>query len=224
MLRSRATTQPGAFMSDEIIFYHNPMSRARMVHWMLEEVGAPYRMEHVDLQKGEQKQPAFLAINPMGKLPAIVHQGTVVTETGAICTYLADAFPAAELAPRWDEPIRGSYLRWMFFGAACVDGALIDRMLARPVPATTSALGYGRYEDLIDTLEKAITPGPYILQDRFSAADVYLGSQINFGMISKTLEPRAAFQNYVNLLVQRPAYKRFQAQREQLLAQMKAAG
>ena len=214
----------GFHMSDEIVFYYNPMSRARTVHWMLEEIGAPYRIELVDLQKGEQKKAAFLAVNPMGKLPAIVHRGTVITETGAICTYLADAFPAAGLAPRLDEPVRGTYLRWMFFGAGCVDSALIDRMLARPAPERTSALGYGRYEDLVETLEKAITPGPYILQQRFSAADVYLGSQINFGMISKTLEPRAAFQNYVNLLVQRPAYKRFQAQREQLLAQMKAAG
>jgi glutathione S-transferase len=174
-------------MNDEIIFYHNPMSRARVVHWMLEEVGAPYRIELVDLSKGEQKKPPFLAVNPMGKLPAIVHRGAVVTETGAICTYLADAFPAAGLAPRLDEPTRGSYLRWMFFGAGCVDSALIDRMLARPAPDRTSALGYGRYEDVMETLETAITPGPYILHDRFSAADVYIGAQIGFGM-----RPRAS--------------------------------
>jgi glutathione S-transferase len=210
-------------MSDEIVFYHNPMSRARMVHWMLEEVGEPYRIELVDLQKGEQKKPAFLAVNPMGKLPAIMHRGTVITETGAICTYLADAFPAAALAPRWDEPIRGTYLRWMFFGAGCLDSALIDRMLARPTPERTSALGYGRYEDLIATLETAITPGPYILHERFSAADVYIGSQIGFGMMTKTLEPRPSFQNYVGRLLQRPAYKRFEEQSEKLVARLKVA-
>jgi glutathione S-transferase len=210
-------------MSEEIVFYHSPLSRARMVHWMLEELGAPYRIELVDLQKGEQKKPAFLAVNPMGKLPAITHRGTVITETGAICTYLADAFPAAGLAPRWDEPIRGSYLRWMFFGAACVDSALIDRMLSRPAPERTAALGYGCYEDLIATLETAITPGPYILHERFSAADVYIGSQIGFGMMTKSLEPRPAFQSYLGRLTQRPAYKRYEEQSEKLVARMKVA-
>lgn len=210
-------------MSDEIVFYHNPMSRARMVHWMLEEVGAPYRIELVNLQKGEQKKPAFLVVNPMGKLPAIMHRGTVITETSAICAYLADAFPVAGLSPRWDEPVRGTYLRWMFFGAGCVDSALIDRMLSRPVPERTSALGYGRYEDVIDTLEKAITPGPYILHERFSAADVYIGSQLGFGMMTKALEPRPSFQSYVGRLSQRPAFKRFEAQSEKLLAQLKMA-
>jgi glutathione S-transferase len=198
-------------MSDEIIFYHNPMSRARTVHWMLEEVGAPYRIELVDLQKGEQKQPAFLAVNPMGKLPAIMHRGTAITETGAICTYLADAFPAAGLAPRLDEPVRGTYLRWMFFGASCVDSALVDRMLSRPAPERTSAMGYGRYEDLVETLEKAITPGPYILQQRFSAADVFIGA-------------RPAFQRYLGQLTQRPAYQRVQQQSEQLVTRLQAAG
>jgi glutathione S-transferase len=211
-------------MSDEIILYHNPMSRARMAHWMLEEVGAPYRLEFIDFQKGEHKKPAFLAVNPMGKLPAIMHRGIIVTETGAICAYLADAFPAAGLAPRWDEPARGTYLRWMFFGAGCVDSALIDRMLARPAPENSSALGYGRYEDVVDTLEKAITPGPYILQQRFSAADVYIGSQIGFGMMTKSLDPRPSFQGYLARLSQRAAYKRFQEQSEKLVAQMKAAG
>ncbi|HEY1726100.1 MAG TPA: glutathione S-transferase family protein [Steroidobacteraceae bacterium] len=210
-------------MSDAITFYYHPMSRARMVHWMLEEVGAPYRIEIIDLQKGEQRQPKFLAINPMGKLPAITHRGTTITETGAICAYLADAFPKAALAPPTDDPARGTYLRWMFFGAGCVDTALMDRMLERPVPERTSALGYGRYEDFVATLEKALTPGPYILGDRISAADIYLGAQIGFGLMIKALEPTPKFSGYSALLTARPAYQRAQQQSEELVAQMKKA-
>lgn len=211
-------------MSDEITFFHSPMSRGRMVHWMLEETGAAYRVELVDLEKGEQKKPAFLAINPMGKLPAIVHRGIVVTETGAICAYLADAFPAAGLAPGLGDSTRGTYFRWLFFGAGCVDPALIDRMLSRPAPERTGAMGYGRFEDAVDTLEKAITPGPFILGDRFSAADVYVGSQIGWGMMTKSLEARPAFQAYMARLSQRPAFKRFNEQSEKFLERMKARG
>jgi glutathione S-transferase len=211
-------------MADEVTFYHNPMSRGRMIHWMLEEVGAPYRIELVDLQKNEHKLPTFLAINPMGKLPAIVHRGVVITECAAICTYLADAFPAAQLAPRTDDPTRGTYLRWMFFGAGCVDPGLIDRMLARPAPERYQALGYGRFEDMISVLEKAITPGPYVLGERFSAVDVYIAAQIGFALMTKTLDGSSAFQSYVARCTDRPAYKRAMAQGEELTAQMKARG
>jgi glutathione S-transferase len=148
----------------------------------------------------------------------------VVTETAAICTYLADAFPAAGLAPQIDSRERGTYLRWMFFGSGCIEPALVDRMLARPVPERKSALGYGSYEDVLNVLAGAITPGPYILGDRCSAADVYIGSQIGFGMMTKTLEPRPAFTGYVERLSQRPAYKRFTEQLEQVLGKMKGAG
>ena len=160
----------------------------------------------------------------MGKLPAISHRGTVVTETGAICAYLADAFPAAGLAPAIGAAKRGSYLRWMFFGAGCLDAALVDRMLARPAPERTGALGYGRYEDVMNVLEQALTPGPYFLQDQFSAADVYVGSQIGWGLMMKTLEPRPAFQAYMGRLAQRPAFRRVNEQSEQLAARLKAAG
>ncbi len=211
-------------MSEEIVCYYNPMSRARIAHWMLEEVGAPYRMELVSFEKGEHKKPAFLAINPMGKLPAIVHRGVVVTECSAICAYLADAFPAARLAPRNEEPARGTYLRWMFFGAGCVEPAIIDRMLNRPAPERTSALGYGTYADTVNALEKALTPGPYILGDRFSAADVYIGSQLGYGLMTKALEPRPIFQDYVARLSERPASKRFNEQADKYAGQMKAAG
>jgi glutathione S-transferase len=133
----------------------------------------------LSFEQGENKKPAFLAVNPMGKLPAIVHRGTVVTECGAIITYLGDAFPAAKLAPAIDDHARGTYLRWMFFGLGCIESALIDRMLSRPPVDRPTALGYGNYDDVVHAIEKALTPGPYILVNRFSAADVYVGSQVH---------------------------------------------
>lgn len=210
-------------MSDEIVFYSSPMSRGRIVHWMLEEVGAPYRFEVMNLETQDQKKPGFVAVNPMGKVPAIVHRGTVVTECGAICAYLADAFPAAKLAPPTDSPTRGSYYRWLFFGGSCVEAAVIDQMLARPAPSRPGALSYGCYDDTVATLEKALTPGPNILGDQFSAADVYIGSQIAFGMMMKALEPRPAFQAYVNRLQERPAYIRFMEKGDRLAAEIKKA-
>jgi glutathione S-transferase len=211
-------------MSDEIVFYHWPMSRGRMVHWLLEEVGAPYRVVVTNLEKSEHKTPEFLAVNPMGKLPTIVHRGTVVTECGAIITYLADEFPAASLAPRVGDPARGAYLRWMFFAAGCVDPALIDRMLDRPVPERVGAVGYGRFEHVLDTLEKALAPGPYLLGDQFTAADLYVGAQLGFGLMTKALEPRPAYQGYLARLTARPAYKRAIEQGEAIVAAAKASG
>jgi glutathione S-transferase len=210
-------------MSDEVVFYYNPMSRARIVHWMLEETGAPYRIELISFDKGEQKKPSFLAVNPMGKLPAVVHRGVTVTEAGAICAYLADAFPAAGLAPAPTAPERGTYYRWMFFGAGCAEPAMMDRMTSRPASPRPSANGYGCYEDTVSTLEKALTPGPYVLGDRFSAADVYVGSQIGFGMMMKSLDPKPVFEAYVGRLNQRPAAKRANEQAERFVAQMKAS-
>ena len=214
----------GVHMSnDAIVFYHNPQSRGRIVHWMLEETGAPYRFELLNFETHEHKKPAFLAINPMGKLPAIVHRGTVITECGAICTYLADAFPAANLAPSIDDGSRGTYLRWMFFAQGCIEPALIDRMLSRPPADRPMTLNYDNYDDVLNAVEKALTPGPYILGDRFSAVDVYVGAQLGFGMMMKSLEPRPIFQKYLGAISQRPAYQRFNQQNEKLMAQMKAA-
>ncbi len=198
-------------MNDTVVFYTNPMSRGRIVHWMLEEVGAPYRTELLSFDKNEHKTPAYLAINPMGKVPTIVHRGAVVTEAGAICAYLADAFPAAGLAPAFDDPARGTYLRWLFFGAGCVEAAIIDRMFDRPAPSRPMALGYGSYDATLNALEGAIEPGPFILGNRFSAADVYLCSQIGWGMQTKALEPRPAFQAYSARCSDRPAFQRFSA-------------
>ena len=204
-------------MSDELVLYHNPMSRSRIVHWMLEELGAPYRLELIDLETGEQKSPSYLALNPMGKLPTLLHRGTVVTECAAICAYLADVFPAAKLAPSLDDPQRGTYLRWLFFGAGCVEPALADRMLSRTEVTKKGTLGYGSYDDVMRTLEAALRTGPFLLGERFSAADVYVGSQLQWGMMVKSLDPRPTFQAYLGRLMERPALKRVFEANDQML-------
>lgn len=202
-------------MADSIVFYHNPQSRARIVHWMLEETGVPYRTQLLRFERGEHKAQQYLAVNPMGKVPAIRHGDTVVTEAAAICAYLADAFPEANLAPPVSSRERGTYYRWLFFGAGCVEPALIDRMFKRPPVDRPGSLGYGSYEDTLNALEKAVSAGAFILGERFSAADVYVGSEIAWGMMSKALEPRSTFQEYVARCSERPAFKRAAAQDEQ---------
>jgi len=197
-------------MAEEIVFYHNPRSRAQIVHWMLEEAGAPYRIVPIDLEKGESKTPAFLALNPMGKLPTIVHRGVVVTETAAIIAYIADTFPAAGMAPPPGDARRGTYYRWLFFGAGCVEPALLDRMLNRPPVERKSAVGWGSYDDVVATLEKALEPGPWLLGDMFSAADVYVGAEIRWAMMfgAPNLKGRKVFDDYVARLSARPAAQR----------------
>jgi glutathione S-transferase len=195
-------------MADKVTFYTHPMSRGRTVHFLLEELGAPYDMKVLDFDKREHKTPEYLAINPMGKVPAIVHRGVVVTEAAAICVYLADAFPKARLAPALDDPKRGTYLRWFFFGAGCFEPAVIDKIFARPPVERPGAIGYGTYELMIATLAKALTPGPWLLGERFSAVDVFVGSQIQHGLMVKAIEPAPVFQQYADRLAARPAVQR----------------
>lgn len=192
----------------DITFYTNPMSRGRIVHWLLEELGVPYDMKILDFEKREHKAPEYLKINPMGKVPAIVHRGVVVTEAAAICLYLADAYPKAGLAPALDDPARGTYVRWFFFGAGCVEPAIVDKLFARPPVERQSALGYGSYEDTLNALDAALTPGPFILGSRFSAVDVYVGSQIQWGYMVKGLDARPAFDRYMQQIAARPALQR----------------
>ncbi len=194
--------------NDKIQFYYNPMSRGRIVHWMLEEVGAPYEIKMLDWAKREHKSPEYLKINPMGKIPAIVHRGVVVTETAAICAYLADAFPQAKLAPVLSDPKRGTYYRWMFFVASSLESAALDRKSPRTTKIESSHLGYGSYDDVVSTLEKAVEGG-FILGDQFSAADVLIASTIGWMISQKDLEPKRVFTNYLQKCMDRPAFKRF---------------
>ncbi len=190
-------------MAEELVFYTNPMSRGRIARWMLEEVGAPYRTELLEYGT-TMKAPAYLAINPMGKVPAIRHGQTVITEGAAICAYLADAFPAAGLAPPPGE--RAAYYRWLFFAAGPVEAAVTNRSLGFEVPAGREIMaGYGDFERVIDVLEQAVSASDYIAGRAFSAADVYFGSQIGWGMQFGSMEKRPAFEAYWARIGDRPA-------------------
>ena len=183
-------------MPDELVFYTHPLSRGRIARWMLEEVGAPYRTEVIDYDT-TMKAPAYLAINPMGKVPAIRHGDTVVTEGAAICAYLADAFPQAGLAPPPGSKLRGPYYRWLFFAAGPVEAAVTMKALGFEAPAERERMvGYGRLATVIDTLESAVSQSPYLAGDTFTAADVYVGSHIGFGMEFGTIDKRPVFERY----------------------------
>jgi glutathione S-transferase len=195
-------------MTDELVLYTHPQSRGRVARWMLEEIGQPYRTEVLDYAT-KMKEPAYLAINPMGKVPALRHGDTVVTEGAAICAYLADAFPQAGLAPAPTSALRGPYYRWMFFAAGPVEAAVSNKALGFVVPdGRERMMGYGTYADAINTLEKAVSSGDYIVGGKFTAADVYVGSHIGFGMQFGTVEKRPAFEKYWARLSARPAWQR----------------
>jgi glutathione S-transferase len=207
-------------MSDELVFYTNPMSRGRIARWMLEEVGTPYRTEI--LQWGANKSPAFLAVNPMGKVPTIVHRGTVVTEGAAICAYLADAFPQAGLAPPPGE--RAHYYRWLFFAAGPVEAAVTDKSLGVKIPdGREMMVGYGSFEKTIEVLEGAVSKSDYVAGDRFTAADVYFGSQIGWGMQFGLIEKKPAFEAYWARISERPAAVRAREIDDGLIAAQSAA-
>lgn len=206
---------PGARMSfgrsrmptadDELVFYTNPQSRGQIVRWMLEEVGAPYRTEVLDYAS-TMKQPPYLAINPMGKVPAIIHRGVVVTEGAAICAYLADAFPESGLAPAPGHPDRGSYYRWLFFAAGPLEAATSNAAFQFQAPeAAARSLGYGTLQSTLDTLDSAVSGRSHIAGDAFSAADLYLSAYLGFLMRFELVEKRPAFETYVAAHATRPA-------------------
>jgi glutathione S-transferase len=192
-------------MAADLTFYTNPQSRGRIVRWMLEEVGAPYETVILDYA-ASMKGPDYLAINPMGKVPAIRHGDAIVTECAAICAYLADAFPEKNLAPPIGDMKRAPYFRWLFFAAGPVEAAVTNKALEVTFPPEKKAfVGYGSFEETIDAIEHALQPGPYVCGDRFTAADVYLGSQIGFGMMFGSVPKRPGFEAYSARLMSRPA-------------------
>ena len=206
-------------MTDELIFYTHPMSRGRIVRWMLEEIEQPYHTELLDYGT-TMKAPAYLAINPMGKVPAIRHGDTVVTEAAAICAYLADAFPETRLAPPPGDRLRGAYYRWLFFVAGPLEAAAANKIMGFAVPEERERMmGYGRFEHVMNALEAAVSRSEYLVGDRFTAADVYVGSHIDFGMQFGTLEKRPVFEQYWQRLSARPAALRAKQIDDALAAQ-----
>jgi glutathione S-transferase len=211
-------------MADELILYTNPMSRGRIARWMLEEVGQPYKTEVLDYASG-MKAPAYLAINPMGKVPALRHGDAVVTEAAAICAYLADAFPQAGLAPPPGHRLRAPYYRWLFFTAGPFEAAVSNKALGFVVPPERERMiGYGNIGQVLKTIEDAVSRDLYLAGDSFTAADLYVGSQIGFGLMFGTIEKRPAFEQYWQRLSSRPACVRAKELDDALVAQQKAAG
>jgi glutathione S-transferase len=192
----------------KLTLYHAAPSRSSIVRWMLEEVGEPYAIQLLSLSKGEQLAPAYLAVNPMGKVPALKHGDVVITEAAAICTYLADEFPAAGLNVPIGDARRGPYLKWLFFGPSCIEPAMIDRASPRKEEARRGMLGYGDFDTVMQVVAKAVASGPYLLGELFTAADVIIGSTLRWGMLFKILPERPEFAAYVAALSERPALQR----------------
>jgi glutathione S-transferase len=192
----------------DLTLYHAAPSRSAIALWMLEEVGEPFELEVLNLKNGDNRRPDYLAINPMGKVPALRHGTAVITEVAAICCHLADAFPQASLSVPLHDARRGIYLKWLFFNPGVLEPAVTDRAFKRAVEAPRSALGYGDFDTVMDVVASAVAAGPYLMGAQFTAADVVIGSSLRWGMQFKLIPERAEFVDYVGRLADRPAARR----------------
>jgi glutathione S-transferase len=199
-----------------LTLYHAAPSRSSTTLWMLEEVGQPYGIHLLSIKKGDNREHPYLDVNPMGKVPALKHGDAIITEVAAICCYLADAFPEAGLNIPVGDPRRGPYLKWLFFAPGVIEPAIMDRAFPRVAAPPRTALGYGDFDTAIDVLAKAVTPGPFLIGEKFTAADVVIGSQLRWATIFKLIPERKEFTDYVARFAGRPAVKRTQAKDEQL--------
>ncbi len=193
-----------------LTFYHSPNTRSTGVRILLEELGAPHELHVLNRQAGENRAPAYLAVNPLGKVPAIVHDGAVVTEQGAIYTYLADAFPAAGLAPPIGDPLRGPYLRWMAFYGSAFEPAVVDRAMKRD-PGQRAMSPYGDYDAVMSTLAAQLAPGPNLLGERFTAADLLWGTALGWTLTFKVVPERPEFLAYAKRIGERPSVRKVNA-------------
>jgi len=201
-----------------LTLYHAAPSRSSVTLWMLEELGHPYDLKLINLQAGENLKPDYLAINPMGKVPALKHGDTIITELAAICTYLADEFPDAKLNVPVGTPRRGVYLKWLFFGPGCLEPAVIDRAAPRKEGARRAMLGYGDFDTTMNVMAKAVEKGPWLMGGQFTAADVVIGANIRWGMTFKMIPERKEFTDYAARIAARPAAQRAEAKDKELLA------
>jgi glutathione S-transferase len=208
-------------MADDLVLYTNPLSRGRIARWMLEEIGISYRTEILHFGT-TMKAEGYMAFNPMGKVPTVVHGKKIITECAAICAYLADAFPDKGLAPALTD--RADYYRWMFFAAGPLEAAVSNKALGFDVPPGRERMvGYGSFADVMDALELAVRTNPYIAGERFSAADVYVGSQIGWGLQFGSIEKRPAFEQYFGRLALRDGYQRATEMDDRAAAEMQSA-
>ena len=202
------------------VLYHMPQTRGGTTLWMNEELGGVCDVSLINLKTGDGQKPDFLAINPMGKVPALKAGKHVVTEAAAICAYLADAFPDAGLAPGPTDPLRGPYYRWMFFAPSVIEPAMLDKF-TKTIRENPGAVGHGDLARAEKSIEQALSAGPYLLGDKFSAADVVFGSTLNFATMFGALEKKGRIGDYLDRLTQRPAFIRMM---ELNSAQMKELG
>lgn len=204
----------------KIVFYHAPHTRSAMTRVLLEELGVPYDLHVLDFPGGEHRTPAYLAVSPMGKLPAIAHGDAIVTESVAIFIYLADLFPESKLAPAPTDPLRGPYLRWLVFYAGCFEPALMDKSMNRE-PPPLSRSPYGDYDSVIKTLNDQLAKGPYICGDTFTAADVLWGAALAWTTMFKLVPLTPVIEDYIKRVTSRPAAVRAREKDEALVAARK---
>ena len=200
----------------KLTLYHAAPSRSSIVRWMLEEIGEPYDVHLLSLGNGDNRKPDYLAINLMGKVPALRHGDVIITETAAICAYLADEFPRAKLNVPIGDPRRGPYLKWLFFSPSCLEAAMMDRAFPRKEEARRASLGYGDFDTATDVVAKAVGGSGYLLGEQFTAADEVIGSTLRFGMMFKLLPERPEFVAYTGRLAKRPALMRAEAKDKEL--------
>jgi glutathione S-transferase len=192
-----------------LTLYHAVPSRSSIARWMLEELGEPYDIHLLSLKAGDNRAPDYLAVNPMGKVPALRHGDALITEGSAICCYLADEFPQARLSVPVGDARRGPYLKWLFFGPSCIEPAITERAYPRKEPPSRSTLGLGDFDTVMNTLTKATADAaPYLMGEHFTAADVVIGSGLRWGMLFKLIPERPEFVAYVSRLNERPAHRR----------------